>query len=335
MSALIALAIVVAVVLLVIALVVVTVQQATIAVITMFGKYRRMMTPGLNFRIPLLERVHQRISVQNRAVELQFQAITADQANVYFTAMLLYAVLDQQEETIKNVAFKFIDEKSFMQALVRSVEGTVRSYVATKRQAEVLSQRQEIIRHVKEELDSQLENWGYHLLDIQVNDITFDAVITQSMAQVVASNNLKIAATNEGEALLIRMTKAAEAEGAAVRINAQAEKEASQLRGQGVALFREEVAAGMAVAAARMEEARLDASFILFAIWTEAMRHFASEGKGNVIFLDGSPEGMEHTMRQLMELGVESNRAQAVADAVAAAAAEAAAERGGSGPPRA
>ena len=304
MSVLIAAAIVIAVVLLVTALVVVTVQQATIAVITMFGKYRRMMTPGLNFRIPLLERVHQRISVQNRAVELQFQAITADQANVYFTAMLLYAVLDQAEETIKNVAFKFIDEKSFMQALIRSVEGTVRSYVATKRQAEVLSQRQEIIRHVKEELDTQLENWGYHLLDIQVNDITFDAVITQSMAQVVASNNLKIAATNEGEALLIRMTKAAEAEGAAVRINAQAEKEASQLRGQGVALFREEVAAGMAVAAARMEEARLDASFILFAIWTEALRHFASEGKGNVIFLDGSPEGMEHTLQQLMAIGL-------------------------------
>jgi len=323
MPALIAAAVVIGVVLLVVALVVVTVQQGTIAVITMFGKYRRMMTPGLNFRLPLIERVHQRISIQNRAVELQFQAITADQANVYFTAMLLYAVLDQQEDTIKNVAFKFVDDKNFMQALVRSVEGTVRSYVATKRQADILSQRQEIIRHVKEELDSQLENWGYHLLDIQVNDITFDAVITQSMAQVVASNNLKIAATNEGEALLIRMTKAAEAEGAAVRINAQAEKEASQLRGQGVALFREEVATGMAAAAATMEGASLDASFILFAIWTEALRHFASEGKGNVIFLDGSPEGMEHSLRQLMALSVENARADAVAEAVVRTAAEA------------
>jgi regulator of protease activity HflC (stomatin/prohibitin superfamily) len=294
----------VALVLVLTVLTVVTVQQGYVAVVTMFGKYRRMMAPGLNFRIPLIERIHMRVSVQNRAVELQFQAITADQANVYFTTMLLYSVLDQAEETIKNVAFKFVDAQNFMQALVRSVEGTVRSYVATKRQADILGQRSEIIAHVKEELDSQLEAWGYHLLDLQVNDITFDAVITQSMAQVVASNNLKIAATNEGEALLIRRTKEAEADGAAIRISAQAEKEAAQLRGQGVALFREEVASGMASAAVRMEEANLDPSFILFAMWVESLRHFAAEGVGNAMFLDGSPEGMHRTVRQLMALNL-------------------------------
>jgi prepilin-type processing-associated H-X9-DG protein len=290
-----------------IALSVVTVQQSTVAVVTMFGKYRRMMPSGLNFRIPLLERIHERVSVQNRSLELQFQAITNDQANVYFTAMLLYAVLNQADETIKNVSFKFIDQRNFMQALVRSVEGTVRSYVATRKQAEILGLRSEIISHVKEELDSQLEQWGYHLLDLQVNDITFDQVITQSMAQVVASNNLMIAATNEGAALLIRRTKEAEAEGASIRIAAHAEKEASQLRGQGVALFRSEVAQGMAAAAQQMTAAHLDPNFILFAMWTEALRHVASEGKGNVMFLDGSVEGMQRSVREMMALSQVQN----------------------------
>lgn len=303
MEALGAVGIVVVVLLVVlIALSIVTVQQGTVAVITMFGKYRRVLGPGLNFKIPVIEKVHDRISIQNRAVELQFQAITADQANVYFTAMVLYAVFDQAEATIKNVAFKFVNAQSFMQALVRSVEGTVRSYVATLKQAEILALRSEIIAHVKDQLDSQLEEWGYHLLDIQVNDITFDQVITNSMAQVVASNNLMIAATNEGNALLIRKTKEAEAEGASIRISAQAEKEAAQLRGQGVALFREEVATGMAVAAEKMNEAHLDPTFILFAMWTESVRHFAAEGNGNVIFLDGSTEGMENTLRQMMAI---------------------------------
>ena len=280
-----------------------TIQQGTVGVVTMFGKYRRMMKPGLNFKRPLIERVHERVSIQNRAVELQFQAITADQANVYFTAMLLYSVIDQRDETIVNVAFKFVNQQNFMQALIRSVEGTVRSYVATRRQAEILSLRSEIISHVKEELDAVLEQWGYHLIDIQVNDITFDQAITSSMAQVVASNNLKIAATNEGEALLIRKTKEAEAEGAFIRISAQAEREAAQLRGQGVALFRQEVATGMAAAAEKMEEAHLDPTFILFSMWTEALRHFAAEGTGNAIFLDGSTDGMEQTLRQMMALG--------------------------------
>src|SRR4051812_33534237 len=95
----------------------VTVQQGTIAVVTVFGKYQRIMTPGLNFKIPLVETIFKKISVQNRSVELGFQATTQDQANVNFTAMLLFAVLNQDEQTIKNVAFKFVDEKNLMQAL--------------------------------------------------------------------------------------------------------------------------------------------------------------------------------------------------------------------------
>ncbi len=278
----------------------VTVQQGTVAVITVFGKYRRIMRPGLNMRIPFIEQIFRRISYQNRSMELKFQAITLDQANVYFTAMLVYAVLNQESKTIENVAFKFMDERNFMQALNRSIEGAVRAFVATKRQSEVLQLRTEIIQHVKEQLDTQLEGWGYHLLDLQINDITFDEVIVKSMAQVVASNNLKAAAENEGQALLITKTKAAEAEGNAIKISAEAERQAAQMRGQGVALFREEVARGMATAAKEMENANLDASYILFSMWTDAIKHFAEYGQGNTIFLDGSSNNYQRTMQQLM-----------------------------------
>lgn len=278
----------------------ISVQQGTVAVITVFGKFRRILRPGLNFRVPFIERIYRRISYQNKSMELKFQAITQDQANVNFSAMMLYAVLNQESETIQNVAFKFLDDRNFMQALIRSVEGSVRAFVATKKQSEILQLRMEIIHHVKEQLDKQLEEWGYHLLDIQMNDITFDDVIMRSMAQVVASNNLKAAAENEGQALLITKTKAAEAEGNAIKISAEAEKLASQLRGQGVALFREEVARGMAIAAKEMESANLDASFILFSMWTDAIKHFAENGRGNTIFLDGSADNMQRTLQQLM-----------------------------------
>ena len=278
----------------------VSVQQGNVAVITIFGKFKRILRPGLNFRIPFIEQIFAKISIQNRSMELKFQAITQDQANVYFSAMLLYAVLNQDSETIENVAFKFMDDRNFMQALIRSVEGAVRAFVATKKQSEILQLRTEIILHVKEQLDIQLEGWGYHLIDLQINDITFDEVIVKSMAQVVASSNLKAAAENEGQALLITKTKAAEAEGNAIKISAEAERQAAQMRGQGVALFREEVARGMAVAAKEMQDANLDASFILFSMWTDAIKHFAEFGKGNTIFLDGSSNNYQRTMQQLM-----------------------------------
>ena len=277
-----------------------TVQQGNVAVVTVFGKYRRVIRPGLNLLIPFVETIFKRISTQNRSVELEFQAVTIDQANVYFKSMLLFSVQSDNEDCVKNVAFKFIDEKSLMQALIRTIEGNIRAFVATKKQAEVLSLRNEIIDHVKEQIDNVIEEWGYHLHDLQINDITFDEAVMRSMSQVVASSNLKAAAENEGQALLITKTKAAEADGNAIKIAAQAEREAAQLRGQGVALFREEVAKGMQNAAREMQQANLDTSMIMFSMWTEAIKNFAEYGKGNVLFLDGSPDGMQKVMKQMM-----------------------------------
>jgi regulator of protease activity HflC (stomatin/prohibitin superfamily) len=176
--------------------------------------------------------------------------------------------------------------------------------VATKKQADVLTLRSDIVQHVKEQLDQILETWGYHLQDLQLNDITFDDVIMKSMSQVVASNNLKAAAENEGQALLITKTKAAEAEGNAIKIAAEAEKQAAQLRGQGIALFREEVAKGMSAAAEEMQKAHMDTSVILFTMWTEAIKHFSENSQGNVIFLDGTVDGMERTMKEVMSLNL-------------------------------
>jgi regulator of protease activity HflC (stomatin/prohibitin superfamily) len=281
-----------------------TINQGTVGVVTVFGKYQRILRPGLRLIIPFIEQIFKKISIQNRSIEMEFQAVTADQANVYFKNMLLYAVQNESEETIKKVAFKFITERDLMQALTRTIEGTIRSFVATKRQAEILALRREIVEYVKEQIDVLLEEWGYHLLDLQINDITFDQAIIESMSRVVASNNLKAAAENEGQALLITKTKSAEAEGNAIKIAAEAEREAARLRGQGVALFRAEVAKGMTEAAEQMKQANLDTNVILFSMWTEAIKNFAEYGKGNVIFLDGSPDGMEHTMKQIQAMMV-------------------------------
>ena len=169
----------------------VTVNQGYINVVTMFGKYRRILRPGLSFKIPLFEQIAKRISIQNRSVELSFQAVTSDQANVYFKSMLLYAVQNADEETIKKVAFKFISDKDLMQALTRTIERKHSCICCHKKASRNLGLRKEIVEFVKDQIDHSLEEWGYHLLDLQINDITFDQAIIDSMSKVVASNNLK------------------------------------------------------------------------------------------------------------------------------------------------
>lgn len=58
----------------------------------------------------------------------------------------------------------------------------------------------------------------------------------------------------------------------------------------------------MTEAAEQLKQANLDTNVILFSMWTEAVKNFAEVGKGNIIFLDGSSEGMQRTMQQIMAL---------------------------------
>jgi len=279
-----------------------TIDQAHVGVVTLFGKYRRVLNPGLNLLIPFFETVRNKVPVQNRTDQLQFSAITGDQAAVHFTSTIIFTVQDHTEETIKLVAFKFIDDESFSTALTSAVEASVREFVATKKQAEVLGLRQEIVTHAKANLDDQLSSWGYLLVDLTVNDIQFDAEVMSSMSRVVAAKNAQTAAEFEGQALLIQRTKQAEAEGAAIRIAAENEAEAARLRGEGLAKFREAVAVGFSESAKKLNESGLDPSILMFSMWTETVRDAAKEGTGNTIFLDGNITTMEQTLHRLQGL---------------------------------
>lgn len=278
------------------------IKQGHIGVAVLFGKYSRLLRPGLNFRFPFFERVFRSISLQLRSAELEFQAITGDQANVNFKALIIYTVADGREETVMKAAFKFIDERSFMQSLIRSIEGSIRSYVAIKKQSEILALRREIVDEVNSYIEQELQDWGFHLVALQINDISFDEAILRSMAQVVASNNMMLAAQNEAQAQFITKTRVAEAEAKAKRLVAEAEKDVDQLRGEGNALLRKQMAAGLADAGAIMESNGVDPAFMLYTMWLDAMKLVASHSHGNILSFDGSMEGFDKTMRQMTQL---------------------------------
>ena len=67
--------------------------------------------------------------------------------------------------------------------------------------------------------------------------------------------------------------------------------------GIGLALAR-----GLAQAARELDDQSVDASMILFSMWTETIRHMAENGRGNVLFLDGSPQGMTKQLQDLVAL---------------------------------
>src|SRR5215471_8009930 len=281
-----------------------SVPQANVAVITVFGKYKRVMREGLNVKLPW-EKVFQRLSLQNRALQLEFQAITQDQANVRFATMVLYAVASSEEETIKKAVFSFATFQEFQLALQRTIDGSIRQFVATTKQADILGMRAEIVDHTKKNLDEVISTWGYVVRDIQITDMTFDKEIMDSMARVVSSKNLLAAASNEGAALLVKRTKDAEAEAAYKTIGAEAEKKASALRGEGLALFRKNVADGMQAAADSLKAAGVDSRFLLFLEYTDALKYVADHSQGKVIFMDSGAGASTRAVQGILGMQAE------------------------------
>jgi len=276
-----------------------TVPQATVAVVTVFGKYRRVMREGLNFKMPW-EAVSHRLSLQNRALQLEFQAITQDQANVKFATMVLYAVAGSDEEAIKKAVFSFASPQEFQLALQRTIDGSIRQFVATQKQADILGMRAEIVEHTKKNLDEVVLAWGYVVRDIQITDMTFDKEIIDSMARVVSSKNLLAAASNEGAALLVKRTKDAEAEAAYKTIGAEADKKAAALRGEGLALFRKNIAVGMKEAADSLKAAGVDNRFLLFLEYTDALKYVSEHAQGKVIFMDSGAGAPSRVIQGLL-----------------------------------
>jgi regulator of protease activity HflC (stomatin/prohibitin superfamily) len=281
-----------------------SVPQATVGVVTVFGKYRRIMREGLNIKLPW-EKVVYRLSLQNRALQLEFQAITQDQANVKFATMVLYAVAASEEEAIKKAVFSFASGQEFQLALQRTIDGSIRQFVATTKQSDILGMRAEIVDHTKKNLDEVVLAWGYVVRDIQITDMTFDKEIIDSMARVVSSKNLLAAASNEGAALLVKRTKDAEAEAAYKTIGAEAEKKASALRGEGLALFRKNIADGMKDAAESLKAAGVDANFLLFLEYTDALKYVAEHGQGKVIFMDNSATAATKVVQGILGMDAE------------------------------
>lgn len=274
------------------------IAEENVGVVTSFGRYSRIIHPGFNM-IYRWESV-QRLSLQNRAIELTFQAITIDQANVHFNCTVLYSVASDDIESIKRAVFTFASNNEFEISLERLLEDETRTYVATKRQADMIGLSQEVVVSIKSRIDEKINEWGYGIEDLRYHNLKFDEVVTTSMARVVAAINEREAAEHEGHALLIRKTKEAEANGEFVRIEAEAERVAWKLRGQGLSDFRVEVSKGVHIAVKELQSGGVDPNYLLFFMYTEALKYIAENGQeGHTIFVDHNPSAPSSIIEQM------------------------------------
>lgn len=274
------------------------VEQNTVLVIEFLGKFRRIMNAGLSFKIPLLERVAEKVNLRQQNFAIKGKYPSKDKVIVDVSTNLIFAV-EPSMEGVKKFTYSLTDR---VQSIGAIIENSLRTYIAKETHEGILEKKDELAAHIRNDLEVQFAEWGMTISSFQITEVTFPETITQAMSEVVASEQLKKAAENKGEATKIQSVKEAEAE-----------KERKRLQGEGIALERRAIAEGLKESIEIVREATGQNSGEILALlsltqYLDTLKSVGMTDNSKVIFMDTNVNKTTDLMQQLMAT-FESTRA--------------------------
>ena len=266
-----------------------TVEQQTHVLVERFGRFLRVAGPGLNFKVPVFDRIAGRVTHRVRELEIKVESKTKDDVFVD----LLIAVQFYVEESEQAVRLAYYKLSNPQQQISSYVFDTVRSLVPDMPIDHVFSEKERIASAVRERLQDTMETFGYRILQALVNDIQPDQKVKAAMNQVNASARLKEAAKNEAEAQKIR-----------VIAEAEAEARAKELQGEGIARQRLAIARGLKESVEACAEAGISpeeaTKMVLLTQHYDTVTSVGMHARSSVIMLPYTPGGMTQMGDQIM-----------------------------------
>ena len=223
-SALVVLFVLAVVVVIAVGLGVRTVPQGQVWTVERFGAYTRLLNPGLNLMLPLVERVGHKMNVQEIVLDIPEQAvITRDNAAVTVDGIMYYRVLDPAKAAY--------GAQNLVQALTSMAMTNIRSVIGAMDLDGALSGREEINAQLLVTLDHATGPWGVKVSRVELRKI-------EPPGNLVAAMNLQMTAERERRATVAR---------------AMGEREATITRAEGMKQAK------VLEAEARLEAAKRDA----------------------------------------------------------------------------
>jgi len=205
-----------------------TVKQQTFAVLEFFGKFSRIAKPGLNIKVPFLEKVVGRVNMKIQQLDVDVETKTKDNVFVKVTVSVQYFVL---ENKVYEAFYKLDDANAQITSFVFDV---VRSRVPGIILDELFENKDDIAMAVKTELSQVMDDFGYGIVKTLVTDIDPDAKVKASMNEINAAQRIRVASEEKGEADKILKVKLAEADA-----------ESKALSGKGIADQRKAIIDGL------------------------------------------------------------------------------------------
>jgi regulator of protease activity HflC (stomatin/prohibitin superfamily) len=265
------------------------VGQNTVLVIEFLGKFKRTMGAGLNYKIPLLERVAEKVSLRQQNFAINGLYPSNDKVIIDVSTNLIFSV-DSGLDGVKKFVYSLSNRNQSIGAVI---ENSLRTYIAKETHEGILEKKEELAAHIRGDMEKQFAEWGMIIYSFQITGVSFPATITQAMSEVVASEQLKKAAMNKGEATKIQAVK--EAEG---------ERERKRLQGEGIAMEREAIAKGLKESIEIVRGTTDQSSSEILALLTltqylDTLKTIGTADNSKVIFLDTNVNKTSDLMQQL------------------------------------
>jgi len=265
-----------------------TVRTYTAGVVERWGKFNRIVRPGLHVLIPYAERV---FFVDLQVKQAQFQVETKTHDNVFgqIPVSVQYQVLDDK---IYDAFYKLsVPQKQIESFVFNSILG----HVPKLSLDETFEQQSGISVAVKTELDSIMSGFGYNILTALVTDIIPDVKVKTAMNDINAAQRAQVAAQARGEADKILKVKQAEAEA-----------QSKALQGQGIAAERQAIIDGLRGSIENFREsvpgstAEDVMALVLLTQYFDTLRDVGTRGGSNTIFLPNNPGAANDFMTQIL-----------------------------------
>ena len=279
-----------------------TVSTAQVAVITRFGKFRRVAQPGLNWKWPIIDKVAGRVSLRVNQINLTMETKTKD--NVFVTIPISVQNRVRPEKAFDG----FYKLSNPMEQIQSYVEQVILGHVPGMTLDEVFASQSGIATAVKQELDADMAGFGFEIVNVLVTDIVPDAKVKSAMNDINAAQREQVAANARGEAEKILVVKKAEAEA-----------ESKALQGQGIANQRKAIIAGLQGSIDQFKKVVEDAStsevmqLVMVTQYFDTIKSIGESDKTNTLFLSHSPAAVREISDQILQSMLTAERAKAPA----------------------
>ncbi|MDF2690667.1 MAG: hflK [Gammaproteobacteria bacterium] len=269
-----------------------TVEQQKIAIIERLGKFMRVAGPGLNIKIPFIEKVAGRVNLRIQQLNVEVDTKTSDNVFVHMTISIQYAAIPDH---VFEAFYKLSDPGKQIQAYVFDV---VRAQVPTITLDEVFEKKEQIALAVGKELSETMKEFGFSILKALVTDIDPDEKVKLAMNEINAATRLRVAANEKGEAEKILKVKQAEAEAESMR-----------LQGEGLAKARQAIIQGLKDSVEDFRKAVPEATassvmnLVLTTQYYDTLKEVGANNKSSVILMPGKAQDLTDHIREAVITG--------------------------------